>query len=270
MWHMPYGFNEFGFLCSSIGGSVASIRADNEAWFRFAEDTNAALMRVVVTARETPVARGINWSKEAVAVRLLMRSCGSLQGVMLMAKRGMIVQARMLIRAIIEDCFYAGALTTKPDKVIAMMRDGAEASRLAQAKFIVDQQLGDSAEDRKRLEQAMDEMDKQASFLRPRKVAALSPMLPQYLNYMRLSEDSAHTSASSLNKHVDSNADGSGWGYKIGPAQQGEIESTLHRAMLAVLPVGVVVNQFMPDPVNNAALKALGNRLQALPTGTTI
>ena len=40
--------------------------------------------------------------------------------------------------------------------------------------------------------------------------------------------------------------------------------------MLAVLPVGVVVNQFMPDPVNNAALKELGNRLQALPTGTTI
>ena len=61
-----------------------------------------------------------------------------------------------------------------------------------------------------------------------------------------------------------------GWAYSLGPTAQGDVESTLHRAVLAVLPAGYVVNQFMPDAVNNAALEALGTRFQALPTGTTI
>lgn len=45
-------------------------------------------------------------------------------------------------------------------------------------------------------------------------------MLPRYLNYMRLSEDSAHPSATSLHKHVEVRDDRSGWSYKAGPAGQ--------------------------------------------------
>lgn len=264
------GFPESGFLGQGICDGIKAIRAENAAWFDLCDDMNAVLMRVAMTAMENPSAQGMNWSKEAVAVRLLMRSSGSFQGVVLMAERGMVVQAHTLVRSIIEDSFVAGALTTKPDDVIKMLRDGAEASRRYQATFIVAEKLGDSPETRQGLEAAIDKIDGKARFLSPRKVASLSTLLPQYLNYMRLSEDSAHLSATSLHKHVEVRDDGSGWSYRMGPARQEEIEATLHRTTLSVLPVGIVVNQLMPDAANNSALESLSERFRTLPAGATI
>lgn len=257
-------------LSDDVQEAAAGIRADNDSWFRLAEDTNIALMRTMRTSMDHPVAHGSNWSKEAVALRLLMRSTGSFQGVVLLAERGMVVQARTLVRSIIEDSFVAAALTTEPDKVIQMLKDGDEASRRFQGQFILAQALGPSDMDRKKLEEAIDKMDDKARFLTPRKVAGMNSMLPQYLNYMRLSSDAAHPSATSLQKHVAVRDDRAGWSYRVGPAAQGDVEATLHRAVLSVLPVGIVVNQFMLDPLNNAALEALGTRFQELPTGTTI
>ncbi len=267
---MREGFLDTGFLSDEVQEAAAGIRAENDAWFRLAEDTNVVLMRTMTASMDHPAAHGSNWSKEAVAVRLLMRSSGSFQGVILLAKRGMAVQARILVRSIIEDSFVAAALTTEPDKVIQMLKDGDEASRRFQGQFILAQGLGPSDMDRKKLEEAIDKMDDSTRFLNLKKVAGMSSMLPQYLNYMRLSSDAAHPSATSLQKHVAVRDDRAGWSYRLGPAAQDDVEATLHRAVLSVLPVAVVVNQFMPNPVNKAALEALGTRFHALPTGTTI
>lgn len=101
-------------------------------------------------------------------------------------------------------------------------------------------------------------------------MAKLGHILPQFLNYQRLSDDSMHTSASSLNKHIAIAPGRAGWSYKMGPGDKCEIGATIHRAMLAVIPVGIVVTQIIPDAVNNAALQVLAERFRVLPTGTTI
>ena len=111
-------FLESGFLSTAVDDCRTIIRAENESWFNFAGAVNTALMRTVKRAMDDPAAPGSNWSKEALAVRLLMRSSGSFQGVILMAERGMVVQARTLIRSTLEDSFVAAALTTEPDKII--------------------------------------------------------------------------------------------------------------------------------------------------------
>ena len=71
-------------------------------------------------------------------------------------------------------------------------------------------------------------------------------------------------------KHVAVRDDRAEWSYGLGLAAQGDIASTLHRPVLSVLPIGIAVNQLMPDPVNNAAFEALAIKMQALPTGGTI
>jgi hypothetical protein len=63
-------------------------------------------------------AQGMNWSREEVAVRLRLRSSGSFGWVILLAERGMVVQARIPGRSIIEDSCVAAVLTTEPDKII--------------------------------------------------------------------------------------------------------------------------------------------------------
>jgi hypothetical protein len=265
---MHDGFTDAGFLSDGIEASIARIRAENAAWFQLAGDTNIVLMRAMTAAMTAT--KGTNWSREAVAVRILMRSSGTFQGVILLAERGMVAQSRMLVRSIIEDSFCAAGLVDKPDDIIKMLRDDAEASRRNQAKFIVAQQLGNSTEDLVRLEAITEEMDKKVKLINQKEMAKLGPMLPQYLNYQRLSDDSVHTSASSLNKHVAANADHTGWSYKLGPGQKDDNAATLHRALLATLPVGIVVTQIIPDPVNNAALMALAERFRTLSSGSTI
>jgi hypothetical protein len=178
----------------------------------------------------------------------------------------MIVSARTLVRSIIEDSFVAAALTTKPDDVIKMLRDGAEANRRFQGDFILANRLGGSDTDRVKLKEAIDMVDVRPRFLSPKKVADMSSMLPQYLNYMLLSNDSAHPSATSLDKHLQRSGDSTAWEYKMRAGEQHEVCATLHRALLAVLPVAIVANQLMPDATNGPMLAELSERFQTLPS----
>lgn len=265
----PDPFAEAGFLGQDPRTRQA-IQAENGDWFRLAKDTNAVLMRITMTAVDAEAAHGGNWSKEAVALRLLMRSAGSFQGVILLTEQGMAAQARMMVRSIVEDSFFAAALLEKPSDVVQMLRTDAEASRRSQAKFILEQQLGDSPAALEKLEAAIAEMDAKARFVNYKEMAKLSSMLPQYLNYQRLSDDAVHTTATSLSKHVAVHSNGSGWSYRLGPAAKDDITATLHRAVLSVLPLGIVVTQLLSDTANNTDLAALSERFQALPTGSTI
>ena len=262
--------SEFGSFSPGAQQAIAVIREENREWFRLAEDTHTTLMQIVRIASASESARGSNWSKEAVAVRLLLRTCGYLHGVVLLAEHGMVVQARTLTRSIIEDSFVAGALITSPDKMVAMLREDSEASRRNQARFIIARRLGTSDDDLRRLQTVADEIGRKADLLSPKKIAQLSSMLMQYINYLRLSDDSVHTTASSLDKHLLANADRTGWTYKFVSAERGDVTSTLHRTVLAALPVGIVINQLVPDIRNDAELADLGDRFQALPTGTLI
>lgn len=262
-------FASVGFLAADLAAEVGSIRAESAEGFQLAEDVNAALMQIIASAINRTTA-GTNWSKEAVATRLLMRTSSSLQGVIMLSERGMIAPSRMLVRTIVEDSFTAAALTKNPDIIIRMLQDDAEASRKRQAKFITGEGLGYRPEDLAKLEAAIDEMDHKAKLMNQRAIAKLGGMLPQYLNYLRLSEDSVHTSVTSLHKHVYVNPNGSGWYYKLGPGKPDENNATLHRAVLAALPVAIVVCQVVPESASEVDLEVLGHRLQALPQGSTI
>lgn len=256
-------FAEQGFLSETVEQARPYFRIENPDWFRLADDTNAVLMRTAMSAMEQ--AKGPNWSREAVAVRLLLRASGTLQGIVLLTERGMAVQARMLVRSIIEDGFVAAALIDRPAEMIALLKKDAEASRRNQGKFIVAQQLGDSRTDRARLQRAVDALDHKAKTLKPKEVASMGSMLPDYLRYLRLSDDAVHPSAKALHKHVAVSEDGSRWNYKMGPADVADIAATLHGAVMAALPLGIVVTQLLPEAANNLALQTLGERFRAMP-----
>ena len=215
------------------------------------------------------LATGHNWSKEAVAVRLLLRTATSLQGVVLMAERGMVSPARTLVRTIVEDSFCAAALLDRPNEVIRMLRDDHEASRRGQAAFIYEQGLGDDPDMLARLQETIAAMERKPRIIW-KNMAGLGSLLRQYLNYQRLSDDSLHTSALSLDRHVARRPSGEGWDYRYAPGLPGEIASTLHRAGLAAVPVGIVVTQLIPETMCNPALKELADRFEGMPTGTTI
>src|SRR5689334_22729147 len=108
----PEGFEEDRFLSLGVTRGIANVRAENVEWFKLAVDTNAALMRAAITG--TGTVKTTSMAPEAVAVRVVLRSCGTLQGVILLTERGMVAEGRTLARSLIEDAFCLAALVAEP------------------------------------------------------------------------------------------------------------------------------------------------------------
>lgn len=259
---MHEGFDRFGFLAPSIEKSRADFRAQNQAWFDLADDTNAVLMKAVISATE--LAKTDSWNPLAVATRVALRSSGTMQGAILMAERGMTVQARTLARSLMEDGFCIAALDSKPDEFIEMLKADSEASRRLQGKFIQAQSLVEAGEPRDKLIAAIDALGK-PDILSPKKVAEMGPLTKQYLAYQRLSDDSAHTSARSINHHVFANETHTGWCYRVGPATAEENAATLHQVVLGALPIAIGITQIVNDEETNKAMPPLMDRFMAMP-----
>jgi Family of unknown function (DUF5677) len=205
---------------------------------------------------------------EAVTVRLLLRSCGNLQAIILLTERGMVTEGRTLVRSLLENAFCVGALVDKPEEFLALLVDDHNASRRQQGKFIIEQGFGALGEAMDELQAAIDAIHK-GQLLSPKTVAKLSPLTKLYLAYQRLSDGSAHASAQSLERHVLRNADRSGWTYRWGAGDDDEIAATLSTAVQAALAVGIGVAQTLRgashDLPEGAAFTGLAARLQSMP-----
>ncbi len=256
------GFEEKGFLGTGITNGVSTLRAENSDWFELADDANAAFMRTAAFA--TSAVHTTSMAPEAVAVRVLLRSCGALQGVILLTERGMVAEGRTLARSLIENAFCIAALHDNPTAFMQMLKEDSEASRRQQGRFIIAQELITSGASRKKLQAAINAMDK-AEIMSPKKVAALGPLMKQYLSYQRLSDDAAHLSAKSLHRHVLVDAARGGWTYKWGAGDLGENAATLYHTILAALPIGVGITQMLKDMNGNAAFGDLAIRFQSMP-----
>jgi hypothetical protein len=259
----PEGFEEEGFLSVGVTNGIVSLRAENADWFKLAEDTNAALMRTAIAATST--VKTTSMAPEAVAVRVLLRSCGTFQGVILLTERGMVAEGRTLARSLIENAFCITALLVNPAATIEMLKADSDASRRNQGKFVLAEQLVAAGAKRDKLQATIDAIDKRAEIMSPKKVAALGLLQRQYIFYQRLSDDAAHPSARSLHRHMLTDASRSGWIYKSGAGQQGENAATLHSAILAAIPIGVCITEMLKDTEGNAVFSELADRLQAMP-----
>lgn len=243
-----------------------------ERWVALAVDVHSALLGASDEAQE--MTRGVrNWAPEAVAVRLLLRSCRNLEGVILLCRHRLVVEARTLARSLMENSFGTAALQTEESakKYIKMLMDDSEKSRRNQGTFILNK-LPDAPGDLARLKEATDAIDKRLQLLSPKGVAELGPMLPQYLGYQRLSDDSAHATARALQHHVALHTDGANkhWTYRFELGTDDEISATVHYALLAALAVGIGVTHQVKADTANANLHLRAQQWQSMPSIKTI
>lgn len=256
-------FQERGFLGQRIADIVPNLRADNFDWFALADDANIALTRLAEWA--TGATRTTSMSPEAVAVRLLLRSCGLFQGVVLLIERGMVAEGRTLTRSLIENAFGIGALIHHSTEFMAMLREDSEASRQSQRKFILAEDLIASGATRERLQAAIEAIEGRPRTMSPKALAGLGPLKRLYLSYQRLSDGAVHLSAASLDRHVSANAERTHWCYRWGPGEDGENAATLHHAISAAISVGVGTCEFLENSKLNAEFAALAERFSAMP-----
>lgn len=261
------GFEEKGFLSAGSANGIASLRAENADWFKLADDMNEVLMRSATAAMET--VKTSSMAPEAVAVRVLQRSCGSFQAVILLTERGMVAEGRSLARSLIENAFGIAALHDNPAEFMKLLKEDSEASRKRQANFILAEDLIATGSSRSKLQDTVDAIGK-PSPMNIKSLATLGPLTKLYLSYQRLSDDATHLSARSLNRHIWTDPTRSGWNYKWGPGSQGENAATLYHAFLAAISIGVGVTQMLKDMANNEKFGELANRFHAMPLVPTV
>lgn len=257
-------FRQLGFLSSATAALTSSIRQESGPWFELADRANETFQGIAIRAAET--CTGLTAGDPKVVTALLALRCASaVQGVLLLAERGMAVEARSLIRSLIENALCLGALHDQPTKFLDMLWKDSDASRKAQGNFILAHNLvpGGDAQ-RARLEDAIAAIEKVRN-LSIKEVSELSPLRRLYLSYRVLSNDSSYPSARSLSRYLRTSGEGSGWmGYLIGPAKSKELDDSLLLLLQGLTAAGVAITQVVGDIVGNAAIGDLSVEMRSL------
>src|SRR5271165_5840467 len=97
-----------GFLSKDIGAWATKHRAENAAWFEFAEQLNVTAQSLLLNLKVTTQEDGLD--SNVLAMLLFTRTISNFQGAVLMAERGMIVEARTLARSCLESTFCLAAM----------------------------------------------------------------------------------------------------------------------------------------------------------------
>jgi hypothetical protein len=240
---MPHS-DHTGFL-GYDAHEISVFRSDNKELFELAETVNKRLIHLTEFCAST--VNESSWHPKAVAVRLLMRSCGLLQGVILLSERGMIVESRTLLRGIHEASFSIAALHDDAETYISLLKSDSEASLKNQMKFLIDQQLAPSSNSAQLIQESINNIKPKQKLINQKFVALMGPLASQYLAYQRLSDDSVHVTARSLNHYIKHNKDGSGWHYEWLVGNQKSVAKNLYIAILAALPIGLGVAWIVDD-----------------------
>lgn len=256
-------FLEKGFLGVSANLAIPALRAPLAYWFDLLEGVSAVLQRTLVRAAQGP--QGTSKDPKVLGTLLAFRSAHSLQGAILLSERGLVTEARLLVRSLIENAFCMAALVTNPQNFLDRFEEDAVASRKGLASVILKKEIASrGSPDETKVKSALASFGK-ARLMSIDDLADLGPLRKQYLLYRVISNDAAHPSATSLLRHIDIKPDKSGWvGYVSGPAPVADRKQTLNDLALTAISLIVGFTELVSDKQGNAEIAELSAKYQKL------
>ncbi|MEX3982251.1 hypothetical protein AB4Y45_25095 [Paraburkholderia sp. EG287A] len=232
------------------------------AWELFAADVVRALEKVGNRCLTLPSGTGL-WSTKGVAARIALRANEHLGATLNLLSIDAITASRTLARGLLECAFASAALTTEPDVFLRMLKDDSERSRHNQGNFILERGLGDDKLQLQKLRVAISAMDRKLELISPKKVALLGPLAAQYLQYQRLSDDSAHLTARSLEHYVARET--AGWrAIPCEPSAEQNL-ATLQLALQSSLLTAFAVCEVLEFSLERTEVGGLLERLASMP-----
>lgn len=215
-----------GFLSPAITAFAPSLRAMHAAWFGLAEDINRHGQGLMNGLESVCQSRSTH-DPVCLTTRLLMRSLSAFQGAVLLAERGMAVDAETLARGVLENAFWLGYLARTPKEAVAALVAEEQFSQRARDRVLLKDLEQDQADRpalaaslRARIAKA-DAALKGAKSLSLPDLAARGGGPADYFAYKMLSSGAAHASLHSLSKHLASDGEGTWSGHVTGPDADG-------------------------------------------------
>jgi hypothetical protein len=241
--------SEVGFLSPELSRVCSGHRLKYAAWFDLSDQINRSCQSIVSNLTVGP---DEILGTHLFSVLFLLRSLSNFQGAIIMAERGMVVEARTLIRCCYENLFCVSVLRNEGDKFLDEMQKGEIASVKSKARWILSEPSrlefsGEGAAER--LKQHVEKLDKEwgkLSLLEWKSLAERGGVGDAYLYYKVLSGDSAHPSISAIDRYVRRNANGTFSGYTWGVDSDG-IPEALNFGCNAMIMIGLAVSEMLGD-----------------------
>jgi hypothetical protein len=252
-------FGHDGFLAPVMDLIAHNNRVLHAAWFELARDTNECLQAISVKAMETY--QGALGDKHVLSTLLLLRSLGLLQGSIMMLEKGMLVEARILMRSMIETSFCLGAIHKDADAFVAQIKSDNRKSTRQQAEAALTYSSLDPESDTfKALTKALEEISTKERLLSMTDIGKEGPISNLFLLYKVMSNDSSHPSITSVLNHYNRDKQQ----FTLGPASNDQTELNLDNLVLIATGIGVGFTTIVGDIEGNKQITTLCNRYGAL------
>jgi hypothetical protein len=188
------------------------------------------------------------------------------QGSIILAERGMVVEANTLTRNCYENGFWIAALFIDRAEAVKALRLDETKSQSSRAEVFM--RVIESHADPETREKARAGYAARGARAKGRAVgledlARSSGLYPNYFAYKELSAHSAHSSLNSLERYLDRNPDGDWEGFVFGP-ESDRIKDAIDLACQALFSALTVVGHFLGPSEEDQPLYDLYERYLAL------
>jgi hypothetical protein len=227
---------ELGFLSPAVHQTIDGIRRRNAAIFDLADDASRLGQEVMfhgisVGARETTM------SPIGLGTQLLIRTVSNFQAAVILAERGMTIEARTLVRSCYENAVFIGGLHTCPKETVDHMRADERGSQIGRLTIMAEEMEAEGHDpvEVSRLRGRIEEISATPEPVRlsTRLIAKRVGINAHYLFFRQMSADSAHPSLSALQKHLEME-NGEPLGFGIGQDFNG-VQTTMEIASHAFI-----------------------------------
>jgi hypothetical protein len=192
---------------------------------------------------------------------LLLRSLSLLQGSIMMLERGMLVEARVLMRTMLETSFCIGAIHDDADSFVAQFKSDHRKSARQQAEAAITYgSLEPASEQFQALTKMIEAISTSERLMSVTDMGKAGPLARSFLLYKIMSNDSAHNSVTSVLNHFDQDKRQ----FSLGPAYNDKIALNLDNLVLIATGIGVGFTNIVGDVESNKQVTALCNRYGVL------
>jgi hypothetical protein len=241
-----------GFLSPRTADLVSMYRQQLPAWFDLIETLNALGQRQMHRGVEKAGKLG-SLDPINISTRLFIRTMSNFQGSVLLAERGMVVEAQTLVRSCHENSFWIGAFFSSPTEALEAFQLDETKSQDSRADALlrIVEEHGDDATRKETREQFASRRAKsKKAALGLEKLAKLAGLHPVFAFYKEVSASSAHPSLYSIERYLDKVP--GGWrGFVGGPDTKENVilalNLTCHALICALTPFGQLIGQSEDD-----------------------
>jgi hypothetical protein len=212
---------EQGFLSPDIAAYIATHRAENQAWFGHAMDLNSIAQQLLLEFQ-------MKDNQTLWAALFFVRGLSSFQAAILLAERGMVQDARTIVRSCFETVFCFGALHKDPGFLEQFEKHDVYGKSAFANALPAGKLEPDAAEILSQFLAGLARSGEKGERLRWDRVADLAGLRDIYSVYYRgLSLDAAHPSHTALKRYYNINGNNVElrWGPKA--LDEKDIEETL-------------------------------------------